>query len=93
MEFSFTDNLVLELWQCCFGLLHSFCTLRLLINPAAVIYVNRKHLFGVAGLLEWGEGGQNLLGMSLPIPLGEKQVDAGLWDNAPARRSICLLVT
>lgn len=39
-----------------------------------------------------GEGGQSLLGMSLLIPLGGEQVDAGLWDSAPARRSICLLV-
>lgn len=49
-------------------------------------------MLGVTGLVQWGEGGQSLLGMSLLIPLGGEQVDAGLWDSAPARRSICLLV-
>lgn len=88
--FSFTDSV--EPLQCCVGLLHSSG------DPRAP---NQSQLLSSLGtestclvLLGYFCGGRESRSVwhESPIPCGREQVDGGLWDAAPARRSIWLLV-
>lgn len=72
-----------------FGALHSPGDPGLLINPCCC------HLWGqkAPAWCCWamvGGGGAESVGMSLLIPLGRKQVNAGLWGLGPSGKAICL---